>query len=257
MRKITLGIFALLHIGFGTLNLNSAQRENYTEKLTTLKGKIEENYYTFDSNKLESILKEVDELTSKYNDSWIPYYYSGLLQIQIGKIYYNPDPDLAYEYFDESVKDLLKALEIRESAGLYALLSCAYGKKSSLSTFAAFYYGLKARDYIYEARDLDAKNPKVYLIAATHLMHAPESFGGDKDWAERLLKKALEINDKQRSPRLIKWAADSEIYAYLAQLEILRANKASAEKYMEKALSLQPDYGFVKYDLKEQLRKIK
>ena len=257
MRKTTLVILILLMFGTGTLDLESEPREDFPGKLKTLKEKIEKSYFTFDSNKLERLLEQVENATISNEKSWILHYYVGLLRVQLGKIYYNPNPDLAYEYFDESVKDLQKALELRESAELYALLSCAYGKKSSLSTFAAFYYGLKAHDCIYKARDLDAKNPKVYLIAATHLMHTPESFGGDKDWAERLLKKAMKINDKQSDTRLIKWAKDSEIYAYLAQLEILRSNKDSAKKYIEKALSLQPDYGFVKYDLKEQLRKIK
>ena len=96
------------------------------------------------------------------------------------------------------------------------------------------------------------------LVAATHLMHTPEAFGGDKDKAEKLLKKGIKLNQKQatKDSLTITWASDAELYAYLAQLEILRENKEKALEYMKKALKLCPEYGFVKNDLMPQWKKI-
>src|SRR3990172_6627561 len=105
---------------------------------------------------------------------------------------------------------------------------------------------------------MDSANVNVYLIAATHLMHTPESFGGDKKWAEELLNKALKMIYKQinKDDNSVEWASEKEIYAYLAQLEILRENKDKAKLYIDKALALCPDYGFVLYDLIPQLKKL-
>lgn len=88
-------------------------------------------------------------------------------------------------------------------------------------------------------------------------MHTPESFGGDKKWAERLLKSALKLNYKKQKVDdfLIDWATEGEIYAYLAQLEVLREDFPKAKLYIEKALKLVPEYGFVLYDLIPQMGK--
>ena len=120
-----------------------------------------------------------------------------MLNILLGKILYNPDPDLAYDHFDKAIDDLLVADDMTESAEIKTLLSCAYGKKASLSSLSAIYHGLKAKSYIEDAYELDKNNAKIYLIAATHLMHTPETFGGDKDRAGRYLKKALTILKKE------------------------------------------------------------
>ena len=199
------------------------------------------------------------KLEKKYPGNFYPSYYAGILCMQIGKILYLPNPDKAYDYFDRSLDYFFKTKKIKYTAEVAALISEAYGKKSSLSTLRAIYFGLLAKDYIYEAADMDSSNVKVYLIAATHLMHVPESFGGDKHWAESLLKKALKLRYAKESEDslLIDWANDAELYAYLAQLEILRGNKEKANLYMDKALSLIPNYGFVKYDLARQLRDLK
>ncbi|MCK5740753.1 MAG: hypothetical protein KAH48_00935, partial [Chlorobi bacterium] len=187
------------------------------------------------------------------------YCFQGILTIQLGKIYYNIDTDSAYDYFDQSIDYLNMAYEIRKTAEVAALLSSAYGKKSALSPVRAFYFGYKANHWIHIADTLDKNSPKVFLIAATHLMHTPEAFGGDKSRAESLLKKALKFVKQNEAIDTdeVDWASEAEIFAYLAQLEILRENKVKAKKYIKKALSIKPDYGFVKFDLIPQLKKLK
>ena len=244
----------LLTISFS----NSSYGLTKDEELLDLKNKIDKAYYSFDSNLLRKLLRTSFGYQKKYPDDWRPAYYSGILCFQIGKILYLPDPDKAYNYFDKSIDFLFKVKKSKYSAEIAALISAAYGKKSSLSTIKAIYFGIKAREYIYEANAMDSANVKVYLIAATHLMHTPESFGGDKKWAEELLNKALKMIYKQinKDDNSVEWASEKEIYAYLAQLEILRENKDKAKLYIDKALALCPDYGFVLYDLIPQLKKL-
>lgn len=237
----------------------SLTENNNYQTLRNIKSQIEANYYTFNADSLIKILNKVDKICNSPNVDWHAYYYSGLLSIQIGKIYYLPNSKLAYQYFDKSIERLQQANKLNKSAENLALISCAYGKLSSLSTVQAIYWGIKAKKYIEEAYTLDKRSSKVFLIASIHLMHTPKVFGGDKDRARKLLYESLKINKtrKEQDDLLINWAGDGEIYAYIAQLEILLENEQKAQEYMNKALMLVPDYGFVKYDLAPQLKRIK
>ncbi|MBL0713628.1 MAG: hypothetical protein JJV98_07990 [Desulfosarcina sp.] len=52
---------------------------------------------------------------------------------------------------------------------------------------------------------------------------------------------------------MVGWAARPEIWAYLAQLEVLSRNAPAARRYASLALKRQPDFGFVIRDVLPQL----
>jgi hypothetical protein len=250
--KLSIIIFTL----FIAFSLLKAEENEFQE----IKKKVDKLYYSFDSKKLINTLNQIQMMKRKNPNKWQYDYYSAVLCNQIGKILYLPKPDDAYNYFDRSLDYLFKVKKVHNDEEILALISATYGKMSSLSTIKAIYYGLKAKDYIYTAAKIDSNNSKVLLVASIHLMHTPESFGGDKEWAEELLKRALKLLYKENQKEndiSIEWAKDAEIYAYLAQLEILKKNKIKAELYIDKALKLIPDYGFVLKDLIPQLEEIK
>lgn len=227
--------------------------DEYSEKLQLIKHKINQNYYTFDYSALRVILNDAAKL-EKEQSSWQLDYYSGMLNLLMGKIIYNRDKDAAYSHFDSSIIHFESSYNNNKSAEIAALLSSAYGKKSSLSIINAFFLGMKAKNWIYKANDLTKNSPKINLIAATHLMHLPEFYGGDKEKAELLLKKSLKIEAQNENEWCLKWGEAPELYAYLAQLEVLRNNEKQADYYIKKALEYIPEYGFIKYDLKNQLK---
>jgi hypothetical protein len=249
-------ITSLLIFFISIINLLS-QEDNI--EIIIFKKKIDTAYYSFDSHLLKRLLNHSEKLKNKFPNNWYPDYYAGIICLQLGKILYIPQPDKAYHYFDSSVAHFLNVKNKIYNAEIAALLSAAYGKKSSLSTLKSIYFGLKARDYIYEANKMEPVNHKVFLVAATHLMHTPETFGGNKELAEKLLKKSLKLiyQHNLKNEYSVNWANEAEIYAYLAQLEILQNNRIKARLYIDKALKLVPDYGFVLYDLIPQMKKIK
>ena len=257
MRKIYIILFVFLL--FSQNNAYALGEDTYLSKLKTLKNEIDASYYSFDIQKLKQILNKSYNISKLSDGDWHPLYYSGLLHYILGKIYYQIDRDIAYNQFDKSLDYLLKANDKYQSADVLALISAAYGKKSALSPLASIYYGIKAKKNIEDAYELEKDNPKLLLIAATHLMHTPESFGGSKIKAHTLLLKCLELNKKriEKDEYLINWAEDAEIYAYLGQLEVLNENKEKAWTNIQKSLKLVPDYGFVLKDLLPQYEKIK
>ncbi|MCL5990690.1 MAG: hypothetical protein M1419_01130 [Bacteroidetes bacterium] len=258
MRKFYIILFIVLL--FFQINDVAFGDDLYLSKLKALKSEIDANYYSFDIQKLKQILNKSYNITKlSGGGDWHPLYYSGLLHYLLGKIYYQIDREIAYNHFDKSLDYLLKANDKFQSAEVMSLISAAYGKKSALSPLASIYYGIKAKKYIEDAYDLEKDNPKLLLIAATHLMHTPESFGGSKTKAHTFLMKCFELN-KNRNEKdefLPDWAEDAEIYAYMGQLDVLNENKEKAWQNIQNALKLVPDYGFVLKDLIPQYEKIK
>jgi hypothetical protein len=232
-------------------------KQNNSETLKNLKDSIDKYYHSFNINKLKQTLVDCDNYLKQNTDSYYGYYYFGMLNYNLGKIYYNINSDSALEYFSQSIDLFHKAEKMNRNAEIAALLSAAYGKKSSLAGIQSIFFGLKAKSWIYDANDLDSSNPKVYLTAATHLMHTPKFYGGDKTKARNLLLKILELNKtyKYKDPFELNWSDNAETYAYLAQLEILEENIPKARQYMKKALESVPDYGFVTIDLESQIKK--
>ncbi|MBI5325358.1 MAG: hypothetical protein HZB41_08840 [Ignavibacteriae bacterium] len=256
MRKFNIILFLFI---CSVLNYSALGQDLYLTRLKALKNEIDANYYSFDILKLKKILNKTYNITKISGGDWHPLYYSGLMHYLLGKIYYQIDRDIAYNQFDKSLDYFLNANDKHQSAELLSLISAAYGKKSALSPVTAIYYGIKAKKYILDAYELEKDNPKLLLIAATHLMHTPESFGGSKTKARSLLLKSLEINKtkNEKDEYVLNWADDAEIYAYLGQLEVLNENKDKAWIYIQKAIKLIPDYGFVLKDLFPQYEKIK
>lgn len=242
---------------FYGMSLSLSEAESNDTDIMKLRDRINEQYYSFDTNEWKLLLKTVLVLKKSNPNDWRINYYGGVICHQLGKILYLPDSEQAYDYFDKSIDYLLEVKKKNYTAEIAALLSSAYGKKSSLSPLKAIYFGLKAKDYIYEANGLEKSNPKVLLIASIHLMHTPESFGGDKKWAEELLQRSLKLNYKRKKVEdaMVDWATEAEIYAYMAQLEILRDNYPKARLFIDKALKLEPNYGFVLYDLIPQMER--
>jgi hypoxanthine phosphoribosyltransferase len=91
-----------------------------------------------------------------------------------------------------------------KSVAVAALLSATYGKRSSLSGLNAIFLGMKAKSWIYDAAEIDKHSTKINLVAATHLMHLPSFYGGDKKKARKLLLDAFEFQKKQQPNGLVK-----------------------------------------------------
>lgn len=256
MQKSTQILNLLIVLFFSCSFLFSVEKKTDNPAYFKLIDTLEANYFSFDTLKQEKILSNIIDfsLDNNYQDGTIEY----LLGFQyhlLGKIYYNPNPTKAEKYFEYSISSLEKAIEKKHDPEYLALLSSALGKKASFTTFSAIYWGYRSRNRLYEAYELDKNDRKILLIAAIHLMHLPESYGGDKKRAEKLLYKCLELKTEPVESK-IYWASDAEVYAYLAQLEILRKNKKKAENFIQKALKFKKNYDFVRIDLKQQLERL-
>lgn len=228
----------------------------FSASIIEIKDKIESNYYSFN---LSSHLEIVDLLYNYKDTKDIKNYYLAFEYHTLGKIIYNDNQDLALEYFEKSIDHIESAIKniSKENQTLlsefYAIQSSALGKKSSLSGLTAFYWGLKSQTAFTNAYDTDSTNRKVRLIGAIHLMHLPVVLGGDKKKAKKVLHQLLSKEVITQNKYELKWTEKAEIFAYLAQIDILYNKKQS--QYIDSTLYYQANYDFVKKDLMKQFKK--
>lgn len=240
MKSLIITIFILLTlITFG-------------KDISSLKRDIENEYYSFNIKRHNSLVKDFKNLENLE----IKNYYLAIEFHTLGKIVYNNDKDKALKFFEYSISSINKSISNCKHQNMlpeyYAILSSALGKKSSLSGLSSVYWGFKAKDAFDKAFELDSNNRKVRLIGAIHLMHVPEVLGGDKKKARSTLENLLKSKTESKNNFEVNWAEKPEIFAYLAQIDILE--KKFNSKYIDSALKYQPNYDFVKIDLYNQTK---
>ena len=258
MYRLFCSLFLFLFLFLFNINSLFSQNEINSE-LINIKQSFQSIYYKWDIPLYNSLNSRINALIKKYPNNWYLNYYSGFVNLNLGKILYTSDESKAFNHFDVAVERFYKTVEINPTAEVLALLSASYGKKSSLSGLNAIFWGIKSKNRIFEANEKDSNNTGVLLTAATHLMHTPKIYGGDKKKALQLLNKALQINEsrKSRDNLLVDWASNAEIYAYIAQVYVLEKNFSKAEEFIKKALLLETEYDFVLIDLRKQIDNLK
>lgn len=222
----------------------------FGKDIISIKKDIESNYYSFNTSKHINI---INLLNSKENKNDIIYYYLAFEYQVLGKIIYNQNSSLALNYFDKSIANIERAITKIKPTNkdllpeFYGILSSSLGKKSSLSGLSSFYWGLKSQNAYDKAFELDSLNSKVRFIGAIHLMHVPDFLGGDKSKSKWVLENLLKNSKLTNNSFELKWVEKAEIFAYLAQIDLLKGDKYS--KYVDSAYKYEPNYDFIKLDL--------
>jgi hypothetical protein len=220
-----------------------------------LKIQIEENYFSHDEASARRLLARSRDLVEQYPADWHPHYYAGLINVQMGNIVRHYDKDTAYRNYTAALTHMQVAHDLSPTAESAVVLADVYGKLASLKTVKMLYYGSRSKSYLIDAFQMGEGNPKACLVAGIEIMWTPTFFGGSTKRARRFLEKALTAASDWREPDrlIVNWATQAEIFAHLAQLEILCKRPTQARYYATQALSLVPDYGFVRRDVLPQL----
>jgi hypothetical protein len=230
--------------------------------LVDIKDKLSNIYYSFDASAYRKLINEIANFKPAENEKFYIKYYNSIAMLNLGKINYQTNKSKAKSLFLIAEKECTSAIELSPKAKLsksslaelYAIYCDILSKKASLETVMAFSTGQKAHRAIEKAAALDKQNVIVRLIGAIQLMHLPEILGGDKAKSRELLNSVLKLQShRSEDPLFITIAENAEVYAYLAQLEILERNIPAAESYIKKAIALEPNYGYVMQDLRKQI----
>ncbi len=165
--------------------------------------------------------------------------------------------DAASEHLKATVEHLKKATELDpQAAEAYALLSSAYGRQIGLSPMKSMFLGPKIGKAIQKAKRLAPDNPRVALSAAISDFNTPKMFGGSKEEGLQGFQRAAELfaQEKPTDPIQPIWG-HSRTYAWLGIAYQDRGELELARVAFEKALEINPGFGWVKFVLLPELEK--
>jgi tetratricopeptide (TPR) repeat protein len=166
------------------------------------------------------------------------------------------DKDHAVEYIDRAI-DVLESLVDHDEgfAEGWALLSTSYGLKASTGSFAGMKYGPASAKAINTAMELAPHNPRVLLVAGISKYYTPAAYGGDKDRALAYFRQSAAILDSQSTHATTvepDWG-HAEAYTYIGISMMDRGDIAAARSVFEHVLEIEPEFGWVKYELLPRL----
>nr|MBL0712738.1 hypothetical protein [Desulfobacterales bacterium] len=138
-----------------------------------LKQAIERQYYTYDRDRILPLLNRAQALIRQDGANWYPYYYAGILHVQLGNIARADDKAAAHRYYTLAREHLEVAHRKSTSAETTLWMSAVYGKLASLRTFKMIYYGARSKAFMEDAYAMSRGNPKFFMRAGVHVMHTP------------------------------------------------------------------------------------
>ena len=163
----------------------------------------------------------------------------------------------AAEHLEEATReDITRENAKAVAAEIYALLSSVYGRQISLSGIKGMFLGPKSGNLLKKAEQLAPDNPRVVLSAAISDFNTPKMWGGSKERAVEGFQRAayLFVQEKPTDPIHPVWG-HSETYTWLGIAYLDRDEEDAARAAFEKALEIDPDNGWVKYELLPKMEK--
>jgi len=97
-------------------------------------------------------------------------------------------------------------------------------------------YGSRSTAEVEKAIQLDPRNAEAYVDRGTNYFFTPEMFGGSKEKAIEMLKKAIDLDPNSDTA-----------HAWLASVYQATGRHNDARREIQEALRLNPDRGFAKY----------
>jgi len=165
--------------------------------------------------------------------------------------------DAVSEHLKTAVEHLKEATRLDpQAAEAYSLLSSAYGRQIALNPVKSMVLGPRAGKAAQKALQLAPDNPRVMLSAAISAFNTPKMFGGSKEKGLQGFQRAAELfaREEPTDPIQPTWG-HSRTYAWLGLAYQDRGELESARTAFEKALEIDPDFGWVKDVLLPELEK--
>jgi tetratricopeptide (TPR) repeat protein len=197
------------------------------------------------------------QATNGDNHQSLAHYYAALANVRM----LNQLPQKAKDRRKPLVNDAIDHLETAtdlapKKADAWALLTSCYGQKMGIQPMKAQSLAPKSEKAMKKAMELGPKNPRVWLISGRQDYFTPEMYGGDKERGLKKMKKAAKLAEQERieDPLQPSWG-HAEAYAWIGFAHMNAERTNQARKALEKALAINPEYGFVKDYLLPELEK--
>ena len=197
-----------------------------------------------------------ERATSGREGNVLAHYYVGLANYRMVNQLPEDAEKRRKHVLEDAVSHLKRATNIdAKMADAWALLAGCYGQMMGLNPMQGMSLGPKSNDAMEKAKNLEPKNPRVWIISGTQDYFTPSMFGGDKERALSKFKKAARLAKQEsiEDPLMPSWG-HAEAYTWIGIAQMNAERYAKARSAFEKALALNPDYGWVKEVLLPKLK---
>ncbi|WP_103027720.1 tetratricopeptide repeat protein [Salinibacter altiplanensis] len=178
----------------------------------------------------------------------LAHYYIGLADFRMINQIPEDDEDRREPVIEDAIGHLKRATEIDATmADAWALLSGCYGQMMGMTPMQGMSLGPKFSEAMNEAKERGPDNPRVWIVDGTSDFYTPSMFGGDKEQALKKFKKAARLAEQESTddPLMPSWG-HAEAYAWIGIAHMDAERYDQARSAFERALDLNPDYGWVK-----------
>lgn len=167
----------------------------------------------------------------------------------LGATMADQDEDLFDDHFKKAKDNIEELIEADyEVANAKAMLSSIYGWEIAYSGYKGMFLGSKNSSNIESATKLDPSSPLVWQVHASYKLFTPEMFGGDLNEAVKSFEKAVKLYDASEAAQKSNWRY-LDALAWLGQAYESTNQNDKAKQTYEKALEVEPNFGWVKYAL--------
>ncbi|MGH7490865.1 MAG: tetratricopeptide repeat protein [bacterium] len=253
MRSFKLAVFAFISIVCA-----NARAQSSDSLIVKGKAMIAAALKQEDANELFNARAHFERLLSDKSREALVHYYIAYCDYRYVTAYarrQNQPAETIDKYLEEAIAHLEKAVESNaKSAEAHALLASCYGQKIGGNPMLGMTLGPKSSAEIGTALRLEPENPRVVMLDAISKYYTPAMFGGDRDLALAGFKRSAEIFEKKNStdPLQPDWG-HAEAYAWVGMAYLDKGDKASARTALDRALAIEPDFGWVKHALYPKL----
>jgi tetratricopeptide (TPR) repeat protein len=240
-------IISLITLVFLTLNIASA--DDFSEAIVKAKKDLKTAMDKFDKNDLTKVRGKFERILQLKKNEWLVNYYLAFVDLQLSYVaMQDKKNDDMKKYTESSLKLLDKVTDVKEDfAEAYILKMAANSNRWSYEMDKMNDIIAKGAEAEETAKKLDPDNPRFYNVKGTITFYTPESFGGGADAALPLFEKANTLfqTRKEKDETLPDWGQEATL-GMLAMVMIQKDKLDDAKKYIDKALELNPDSGFIK-----------
>ena len=196
-----------------------------------------------DLNRLTSAAAMLDRVLIAMPNDQMLLYYRSLALYRSATLYTGlKRNDEAKRVLDEADRLLEQATARAPTADALALRGSVMGMMIGLSgnPLSGMTLGPKSTELVDRAKEIEPKNPRVWLISGMSAMFTPKMFGGGTDKAQVDLRKAIALFETDRPVAPAPSWGHADAYIWLGQALQKEQKIDDARAAYQKALELQP-----------------
>jgi tetratricopeptide (TPR) repeat protein len=157
------------------------------------------------------------------------------------------DEDLFNDHVDATVANL-EAIKGKHAFEAQALLGAVYGLQLAYSPLKGIYLGPRCSSLLNTATKGDPQSPLIWKLYANSKLYTPKAYGGDIGEAIEAYEKAIALYEATPDKAKSNWIF-IDTMAFLGQAYAKDGQNAKAIAMYEKALTAEPNFDWVKYNL--------